>query len=58
MNSSLYHKRVREIMNQRGISEESARSFLGKKGAEARKRKAQATKEIKPEILEYWWNKD
>lgn len=58
MNSSLYHKRVREVMNQQGMSEDAARSYLGKKGAEARKRKAQATKEIKPEILEYWWNKD
>lgn len=54
MNSSLYHKRVREVMNQRGISEDTARSYLGKKGAEARKRKAQAAKEVKPEISEYW----
>lgn len=58
MNSSLYYKRVHEIMNQLGISEEAARSYLGKKGAEARKRKAQATKEVKPENKEYWWNKD
>jgi len=58
MNSSLYHKRVREVMNQQGMSEDAARSYLSKRGAEARKRKAQAAKEVKPEVLEYWWNKD
>jgi ribosomal protein S21 len=58
MNSFLYFKRVKQVMNERGISQEAAQSYLGKKGAEARKRKVAAQKEKELKISEMWWNKD
>jgi hypothetical protein len=58
MKSSDYYRMVREYTNKHGVSIERARSEIGKHGAEVRKRKTQAAKEVKTENTEYWWNKD
>lgn len=51
-----YHKRVKEYANQHSVSIERARSELGKKGAETRKKNEERKREI--EAREFWWNKD
>lgn len=56
MNSALYYKKVKQISQERGISESEARSYLGKRGAEARKRKKEAAQEKEKIIQNCWWN--
>jgi hypothetical protein len=56
MNSALYYKKVKQISQERGISESEARSYLGKKGAEARKRKKEEAQEKEKIIQNCWWN--
>jgi hypothetical protein len=55
MNSALYFKRVKQIMNERGISQEEALSYLGRKGANARKRDREAEQQKEKSNTKYWW---
>ena len=56
MNSSDYYKMVREYANKHGVSIEQARSEIGKRGAEARKRKIVEKKNQENPIENFWWN--